>query len=157
MLVGDMNEEEGFIRFRTEEFRGNLPEMLRRVMLEGQRLVLQQAEEEVAAIIPIREFERLGYLMEKIKPSPFLPSEEEYYEDEQGIHCIDLDELQTHFDQILVIVRLKNELFGLLQPDNLGELEFDISPPVAILMNINYFWVPDYQMSEKNRLWQHKE
>ncbi|MBD2385694.1 type II toxin-antitoxin system Phd/YefM family antitoxin [Cylindrospermum sp. FACHB-282] len=147
-----MNENEGFIRLMNEEVRGNLLEILSGVMLEGKRFVLVKGEEEVAAIIPIREFERLEYLKEEIKPSPFLPSEYEYYEDEKGIHCIRLNEFKAEFEEILLEVMLNGEVFGLIPPKDLAKGEFDTFSPAAIVMSINNFWLPDYWISEKNRL-----
>ena len=146
-----MNENEGFICLTTEEVRGNLLEILSRVMLEGKRFVLLKGEEEVAAI-PDREFERLEYLKEEIKPSPFLPSEYEYYENEKGNHCIRLNEFKAEFEEILLEVMLNDEVFGLIPPKHLEMGEFDTFTPAAILMNINNFWLPDYWISEKNRL-----
>ena len=51
------NTDEGFIHLTKDEVRDNLIDILRRVMVEGERIVLQRTGEEVAAIIPIREFD----------------------------------------------------------------------------------------------------
>jgi prevent-host-death family protein len=148
-----VNEGEGFIRLTLEEARSNLLDTLKRVMFAGQRIVLQQDGEEVAAIIPIGEFERLEYLKQEIKPSQYEPYEYEYYEDEGGIHCVDSDEVETEFDDILAEVELYDEIFGIMPPRNLSGNKFEVFPPLAILMNINNFWVPEYLISERNRLW----
>jgi prevent-host-death family protein len=152
MTSGDVNTEAGFIRLTTEEVRGNLREILKSIMCEGQRIVLQQQGEEVAAIIPIAEFERLEYLKNEIKPSAFNPDEYEYYEDETGIHCIRLAELEAEFEEILFQVMVNNEFFGLMPPQKSANLEFFVVSPGAILMNINNFWVSEYWMSENQRL-----
>lgn len=47
------NMDEGFIRLTTDEVRENLIDILRRVLVEQERIVLQRTGEEVAAIIPI--------------------------------------------------------------------------------------------------------
>jgi len=142
-------EGEGFIRLSTDEVRDNLVDIMRRVMVEGERILLQQAGEEVAAIIPVGEFKRLGYLMDWIKPSQYLPEEEAYYEDERGIHCLYAGEVKEYFAEILEEVRSEGELFGLLPPENLGGREVDIFVPVAILMSTDRFWMPEYMLAEK--------
>lgn len=142
-------EDEGFIRLTTDAVRDNLADTLKRVMVEGERIVLQQAGEEVAAIIPIREFERLDALKAQIKSSPYTPEEEEYYEDEQGIHCLYPDEVQAEFDDILEQVRVEGMLVGLLPIPNLGGQNVDIFAPVAILMSIDNFWVPEYLIAAR--------
>jgi hypothetical protein len=142
-------EGKGFIRLTSDEVRENLVDIMRRVMVEGERILLQEAGEEFAAIIPLREFERLGYLMNWLKPSQYLPEEEEYYEYERGIHCLYAGEIQEYFAEILEEVRSEGELFGLLPPDNLGGIEVDIFVPVAILMSPDRFWVPEYILAEK--------
>jgi prevent-host-death family protein len=139
--------DEGFIRLTTDEVKDNLIDAIARVMLEGKRIVLQRSGEEVAAIIPIREFERLDELMERLQPSPYTPEEEEYYED--GIHCVYPDEVQADFDDILEQVIFDGELFGLLPIENLGGKKVDIFAPVAILMPIDKFWLPEYVIREK--------
>jgi hypothetical protein len=148
-----MSEGEGFIRLTIQEARKNLLDTLRGVMFQGQRIVLLQAGEEVAAIIPSGEFERLEYCKQEIIPSQYEPYEYEYYEDEGGIHCVDPDEVQGEFDDILIEVRLSDEVFGILPPNNLSGTKFEIFPPLAILMNINNFWVPEYLIYERRRLW----
>jgi len=74
------HRDEGFTRLTTDEVGDNLIDAIARVMLEGERIVLEQAGEEVAAIIPKREFERLDELMYQFKPSPYNPEEEDYYD-----------------------------------------------------------------------------
>lgn len=143
-----VNQEQGFVRLSTQFVRSNLLDTLRRVVA-GERIVLLEANQEVAAIVPIGEFERLEYLKNQIQPSQYQPDEEEYYEDERGIHCVYLDDVQADFDRILQEVIVNDELFGLLPPSNLSGQEFDIFTPVAILMNINKFWVSEYLISER--------
>jgi prevent-host-death family protein len=138
------SEDEGFIRLTTDEVKDNLVDAIARVMVKGERIVLQQAGEEVAAIIPIREFERLDALIYEMKPGPYLPEDEAYYEDERGIHCVYPDEVEAAFDDILEAVRLEGELFGLLPIPNLGGKKVDVFAPVAVLMPIEKFWVPEY-------------
>jgi hypothetical protein len=118
-------------------------------MVEGDRIVLQQIGEDVAAIIPIEEFEKLGYIMELIKPSQYLPEEEEYYEGDRAIHCLYPDDIIADFDEILEAVKLDGELFGLLPTEKMGGKEIDIYMPVAIFMSIDNFWVPEYFIREK--------
>ncbi len=152
MIKEYVNQDEGFIRSSTEQVRGNLLEALKVVVFTGRRIVLQQAEEEVAAIIPIKEFERLEYLEHQLVPPIWEPYEDEYYEDDGGIHCVLLDEMEEEFDEIITEVKVYNELFGLLPPQNLSGKKFDVFAPVAIMMNINKFWVSEYWISEKDRL-----
>ncbi len=142
-------EGKGFIRLTSDEVRENLVDIMRRVMVEGERILLQEAGEEFAAIIPVGEFERLDDIMVELKPSQYLPEEEEYYEDEMVIHCVDADEVQEYFAEILEEVRIEGELFGLLPPENLGGREVDIFVPVALLMSPDRFWVPEYIIAEK--------
>ncbi|WP_017717896.1 type II toxin-antitoxin system Phd/YefM family antitoxin [Kamptonema formosum] len=142
-------EGEGFIRLSTDEVREGLVDIMRRVLVEGERILLQQAGEEVAAIIPVEEFNRLGYLMQGLKPSQYLPEEEAYYEHERGIHCLYADDLQKYFADILEEVRSEGELFGFLPPANLGGRDVDIFVPVAILMSPDRFWIPEYMIAEK--------
>jgi len=152
MIKQHVNQDEGFIRSSIEEVRGNLLEALKTVVLAGKRIVIQQAGEEVAAIIPVKEFHRLEYLEHELVPPIWEPYEEEYYEDEGGIHCILVDEMEAEFDEIITEVTVYNELFGLLPPQHLSGKEFDTFAPVAILMNIDKFWVSEYWISEKDRL-----
>jgi hypothetical protein len=142
-------EGKGFIRLTTDRVRENLVDIMRRVMVEGERILLQEAGEEFAAIIPLREFERLDDIMVELKPSQYRPEEEEYYEGDIAIHCVYADEVQEYFYEILEEVRIEGELFGLLPPENLGGIEVDIFVPVAILMSPDRFWVPEYILAEK--------
>ena len=80
-----MNQDQGFVRWSIEEFKANLLEALKIVVLAGRRIVLQQAGKEVAAIIPIKEFHRLEYLQHELVPPIWEPYEEEYYDDDGGI------------------------------------------------------------------------
>ncbi|MCU0541293.1 MAG: hypothetical protein MUE44_03795 [Oscillatoriaceae cyanobacterium Prado104] len=70
---------EGFLRLTAEEFCRNPIEIIKRVMLRGDRILLQQAGEDVAAIVLDSEFHKLDDLMFQIKPSQFGLEEEEYY------------------------------------------------------------------------------
>jgi hypothetical protein len=144
---GEIIDGEGFIRLTTEEFQESAIDIIKRVMLKGDRFLLQQAGKDVAAIVLEAEFHKLDYLMAQLKPSQFLPEEEEYYEDERGIHCIYPDELLEDFDKILAYVNQDDELFGLLPTAELGE-DVDIFMPVAILMSVDRFWIPEYLMAE---------
>lgn len=136
---------EGFFRLTVEEFCQNAIATIKRVMFKGDRILLQQAGEDIAAIIVQTEFHKLDYLITELKPSQLLPDEEEYYQYEGGIHCIYPDELWDDFDNILADVTEFNELFGLLPTEEMGE-DVDIFMPVAILMSVDRFWVSEYLM-----------
>ena len=142
---------EGFFRLTVEEFSANAIEIIKRVMFKGDRIILQQAGEDIAAIIVETEFYKLNYLMEKLKPSQFFPDEEAYYEDDEAIHCIYPDELVEDIDNILADVNEFDELFGLLPTKEMGE-DVDIYMSVAILMSVDRFWVPDYVMAERKAM-----
>ncbi|MEG4445670.1 type II toxin-antitoxin system Phd/YefM family antitoxin [Microcoleus sp. AT9_B5] len=142
---------EGFSRLTTDDFRANAIATIKRVMLKGDRILLQQAGEDVGAIVLESEFHKLDYLMAELKPSQFLPEEEEYYEDERGIHCIYPDELVDDLDNILADVNEFDELFGLLPTAEMGQA-VDIFMPVAILMSADRFWVPDYVIAERKAI-----
>ena len=147
-----MNQDQGFVRWSIEEFKANLLEALKIVVLAGRRIVLQQAGKEVAAIIPIKEFHRLEYLQHELVPPIWEPYEEEYYDDDGGIHCVLLSEIEAEFNDIITEITVYNELFGLLPPQHLSGKEFDAFAPVAIMMNIDKFWVSEYWIAEKDRL-----
>lgn len=140
-------EAEGFLRLTTEEFCRNPIEIIKRVMLRGDRILLQQAGEDVGAIVLDSEFHKLDDLMFQIKPSQFGPEEEEYYEDETAIHCIYPEELVGDIDNILADVKEFDELFGVLPTRDMGE-DVDIFMPGVILMSADRFWVPDYLIAE---------
>ncbi|MEG3966141.1 type II toxin-antitoxin system Phd/YefM family antitoxin [Microcoleus sp. T2B6] len=142
---------EGFFRLNVEDLRENAIAIIKRVMFKGDRILLQEAGEDVGAIVPEAEFHKLGYLIAELKPSQFLPHEEEYYEDEGGIHCIYPDELLEDFDNILAYVNQDDELFGLLPTEEMGD-DVDIFMPVAILMSVDRFWVPDYVIAERKAI-----
>ncbi|GET38157.1 type II toxin-antitoxin system prevent-host-death family antitoxin [Microseira wollei] len=144
-----VGEDAGFIRLSTDEVREKLEEAIARVVLDGDRIILHQAGEEVAALIPRREFEKLDYLLDQLIPSPFNPEEEEYYEDEGGIHCLDPDEVQEEFDLILEEVKEYGELFGLLPPAILRGQQMDIFIPEAILMPMDKFWIPEHLILDR--------
>ncbi|MEP6486329.1 hypothetical protein NDI43_18985 [Microcoleus vaginatus GB2-A3] len=141
----------GFFRLTVEEFAENAIATITRVMFKGDRILLPQAGEDIAAIILETEFHKLYYLIAELKPSQFLPDEEEYYQDEGEIHCIYPDEVLDDFDNILADVTEFNELFGLLPTEEMGE-DVDIFRPVAILMSVERFWISEYLMAEKLRL-----
>jgi hypothetical protein len=140
---------EGFIRLTTEEFQESAIDIIKRVMFKGDRFLLQQTGEDVGAIVPEAEFHKLDYWMAEIKPSQFMPEEEEYYADVRGIHCIYPDEVLADFDNILADVKEFDELFGLLPISEMGR-DVDIYMPVAILMSADRFWVAEYVIAEKN-------
>lgn len=147
-----VNQDEGFVRSSIEQVRGNLLEALKKVVLAGKRIVLQQDGEDVAAIIPVKEFERLEYLEHELVPPIWEPYEEEFYENDGGIHCVLVEEMEAEFDEIITEVREYNELFALLPPEHLSGKEFDVFAPAAIVMNIDKFWVSEYWIYEKDRL-----
>ncbi|MCL1467551.1 type II toxin-antitoxin system Phd/YefM family antitoxin [Argonema galeatum] len=120
MKSATVGEDEGFIRLTTEEVKDNLVDAIAQVMLERKPFVLLQAGSEVAAIVPIEEFERLEYLLAQIKPSQFTPCEEEYYENEGAIHCLNIDEFEANFDDIIADVVEYDQFFGFLPTPNLG-------------------------------------
>lgn len=138
---------EGFMRLTTEEFQSSAIAIIKRVMFQGDRFLLQQAGEDVAAVIAESEFHKLDYWMAEIKPSQFRP-EEEYDADEGAIHCIYPDEVLEDLDNILADVKEFDELFGLLPISEMGR-DVDIFRPVAILMSVDRFWVPEYVIAEK--------
>ena len=153
MLKNFVGDDRGFIRLTTEEVKDKLMDAIAQVMCDRKRFVLLQAGKEVAAIVPVEEFMRMEYLLAQIKPSQFNPHEEENYENERGIHCLDIDEFQTDFDNIIADVVEDGELFGFLPPANLGGKEVDIFIPVAILMSIDKFWIPEYFITDaKNEI-----
>jgi len=149
--AGKLASGEGFFRLTVEDFCKNAIEIIKRVMQKGDRIILQQAGEDIAAIVLEEEFQKLDYLMEELKPSEFFPDEEAYYEDYGAIHCIYPDELVEDLDNILADVKEFDELFGLLPTEEMGE-NIDIFISVAILMSIDRFWVPEYLMAEQARL-----
>ncbi len=144
-------DSEGFFRLTVEEFCENAIAIVKRVMQKGDRFILQQAGKDLAAIVLEAEFHKLNYLMETLKPSQFFPDEEAYYEDDRGIHCIYPDELVEDLDNILADVKEFDELFGLLPTEEMGE-NVDIFMPVAMLISIDRFWVPEYLIAEQARL-----
>ncbi|MEG4962190.1 MULTISPECIES: type II toxin-antitoxin system Phd/YefM family antitoxin [unclassified Microcoleus] len=138
---------EGFFRLTADLFCENAIATIKRVMFKGDRILLQQAGEDVGAIILESEFEKLDYLIAELKPSQFLPEEEAYYEDERGIHCIYPDELVEDIDNILADVNEFDQLFGLLPTQEMGE-DVDICMPAAILMSVDRLWIPEYLIAE---------
>lgn len=59
----------GFFRLTVEEFCQNAIATIKQVMFKGDRILLQQAGEDIAAIIVETEFHKLDYLMAELKPS----------------------------------------------------------------------------------------
>lgn len=158
VVCGDVGENrvttiagEGFFRLTVEDFRENAIEIMKRVMFQGDRILLQEAGEDVGAIVPEAEFHKLDYLMAEIKPSQFMPDEEAYYEDEGAIHCIYPDEFLDDLENILADVNEFDELFGLLPTKEMGE-DVDIFISAAIVMSVDRFWVPDYVMAERQAM-----
>ena len=126
--VGDRRAgSEGFFRLTVEEFSANAIGIIKRVMQKGDRIILQQAGEDIATIILETEFHKLNYLMGKLKPSQFLPDEEAYYENDEAIHCIYPDELVEDIDNILADVNEFDELFGLMPTENINILSHFLS------------------------------
>ncbi|NES82198.1 MAG: type II toxin-antitoxin system Phd/YefM family antitoxin [Moorea sp. SIO2B7] len=144
------NESQGFIRLSTDEVKNNLVDILRRVIFENERIIVQQGQEDIAAIIPVSEFEKLSELWDEIASSQFSPEEEEYYQYERGIHCLYLDDIEANFHDILEEVKFDGELFALLPPENLGGKKMDSCEPGAILINLGQFWIPESMIVEKN-------
>jgi len=142
---------EGFFRLTVEDFRESAIDTIKQVMFKGDRILLQQAGEDVGAIVPEAEFHKLNYLMAEIKPSQFLPDEEQYYENDEAIHCIYPGELLEDLDNILADVNEFDELFGLLPTIEMGK-NVDIFISAAILMSVDRFWVPDYVMAERQAI-----
>lgn len=138
------NQEAGFIRLQTDVFRVKLLASINDVILEKQRILLVKGEEDVAAIIPVNEFERLEWITYDIKYGQFMIDEEYNYEDECGIPCINIKELEWNFEEILERVICNNETFGLTFPTAAFEDDLENFLPGAILMNIHKFWIPDY-------------
>jgi hypothetical protein len=151
-----VTQDEGLIRIAVGDVRANCLDILRRVVFLKERFILMLAEQEVAAIIPIREFEKLQYVKHKLVPRPHDIYEDGYYyedcADERGIHCINLDEWQEEFDEVLAEVYENDELFGLLPPKSLAGKKFDVFMPVVLMMNIRHFWIPEYLFYEKERV-----
>lgn len=122
-------------------------------MCDRKRFVLLQAGKEVAAIVPINEFEKLEYLLDLIKPSQFTPCEEEYYENEGAIHCLNIYEFQFDYDDIITAVAEYGEIYGFLPNFNLGGQKIDIFMPGAILMSFDKFWMTEYFIADaKNEI-----
>jgi hypothetical protein len=142
---------EGFFRLTVEDFCENAIEIIKQVMQKGDRIILQQAGKDLGAIVPEAEFHKLNYLMKRLKPSQFFPDEEAYYQAERAIYCIYPDELGEDLDNILADVKEFDELFGLLPTEEMGE-NIDIFMPVAILISIDRFWMPEYLIAEQARL-----
>ncbi|MDY6804368.1 MAG: type II toxin-antitoxin system Phd/YefM family antitoxin [Cyanobacteriota bacterium] len=147
-----VNKNPGYSRLSDDEVKENLVEIIRRVMVEKERIVVELNGEEVAAIVPIDEFERLDYLLNDLKPSEFNPDEEDYYANDTAIHCMRPEQIIENIEEILAAIAEDNELFGLLPPPNLGGKKVDIFMPVAIMMSMDFFWIPDYLMAAKNEL-----
>ncbi|MBD2294798.1 type II toxin-antitoxin system Phd/YefM family antitoxin [Anabaena sphaerica FACHB-251] len=142
------SKAEGFIRIQTEVVKSKLLLIISDVLLEKQRIVLEKGEQEVAAIIPADEFERLEWLRYDIKYGQFQLDEEYDDENECGIPCINIQELEWNFEQILAQVMCSDEIFGLTFPTASFEDDNENFIPGAILMNINNFWIPDYWLNK---------
>lgn len=147
-----VNKNPGYTRFTDDELKENLVEIIRRVMVDKERIVVEINGKEVAAIVPIREFERLDSLLNELKPSEFTPEEEDYYANDTGIHCMRHEQIIENIEEIFAAIAEDNELFGLMPVPNLGGEKVDIFMPVAIMMSMDFFWIPDYLMAAKNEL-----
>ncbi|MEG4117400.1 hypothetical protein QUA43_07990 [Microcoleus sp. N9_B4] len=66
---------EGFFRLTADEFCEKAIATIKRVMFKGDRILLQQDGEDMAAIILEAEFHKLDYLMAELKPSQLVPEE----------------------------------------------------------------------------------
>jgi len=148
-IQDNASQDEGFIRLTTDEVRDNLIDVIVRVMVEKERIILQQAGKEVAAIIPVREFELLESWKQEMLSSLYQPDEDEYYADERGIHCLYLEDMQADFDNIIEQVRFDGEFYAFLPTNNLGGKKVDVFSPVAVLMPIENFWIPEYLFADK--------
>lgn len=147
-----VNKNPGYSHLSDDELKENLVEIIRRVMVDKERIVVELNGEEVAAIVPIGEFERLDDLLNDLKPSEFNPDEEDYYANDTGIHCMRHEQIIENIEEILAAIAEDNELFGLMPVPNLGGKKVDIFMPVAIMMSMDFFWIPDYLMAAKNEL-----
>ncbi len=143
---------QGYTRLSADEIKENLIEIIRRVMVDKERILVERDGEEVAAIVPCREFEDLDYLLKELKPSQFNPDEEEYYANDKCIHCLYPEQIIENFEEILEAIAEDNEVFGLMPVENLGGKNVDIFMPVATMMSMDYFWIPDYIIAAKNEL-----
>ena len=142
----------GYTRLSADEVKENLIEIIRRVMMDKERIIVERDGEEVAAIVPVREFEDLDDLLKEIKPSQFNPDEEDYYADDKCIHCMRPGKIIENFEEILEAIAEDNEVFGLMPVENLGGQKVDIFMPAATMMSMDFFWIPDYIMAAKNEL-----
>ncbi|MFB8790775.1 MAG: type II toxin-antitoxin system Phd/YefM family antitoxin [Potamolinea sp.] len=148
-IKDNASQDEGFIRLTTDEVRDNLIDVIIRVMVEKKRIILHQAGEELAAIIPVREFELLEHFKQEMNPGLYQQDEDEYYADERGIHCLYLEDIQADFDNIIKQVRFDGEFFAFLPTKNLGGKKVDVCSPVAVVMPIENFWIPEYLFADK--------
>ncbi|MTJ07743.1 MULTISPECIES: type II toxin-antitoxin system Phd/YefM family antitoxin [unclassified Anabaena] len=141
------SQEDGFIRLQIDVIQSKISLIISEVILEKQRLVLAKWGKDVAAIIPDDEFERLEWLRYDIQYGQF-QLDEEYDDDESGIPCISINELEFNFDCILAQVMDNDEIFGLTFPTASFEDNNENFISGAILMNINNFWIPDYWLNK---------
>lgn len=72
---GKLASCKGFFRLTADEFWENAIATIKRLIFKGDRILLQQAGEDVGAIILEAEFHKLDYLMAELQPSQFLPEE----------------------------------------------------------------------------------
>ncbi|MDP5016393.1 type II toxin-antitoxin system Phd/YefM family antitoxin [Anabaena sp. UHCC 0187] len=136
--------EDGFVRLQIELIQPQFLSILSDVISKKQRLVLAKGEKDLAAIIPSDEFERLEWLRYDIKYGQFQLDAEYDEDDESGISCISINELEFNFEQIISQVMGNDAIFGLTSPTASFEDNNEFFTPVVILMNINNFWIPDY-------------
>ncbi len=140
--------EDGFVRLQIELIQPQFLSILSDVIVKKQRLVLAKGEKDLAAIIPSDEFERLQWLRYDIKYGQFQLDEEYDDEDESGISCISINELEFNFEQIISQVMGNDAIFGLTSPTVSFEDNNEFFLPVVILMNINNVWIPDYWINK---------
>lgn len=142
-------EGEGFIRITKDEFKNKITSIMMLVSMEKLRYLLHKDGRDIAALIPLEEFEKLNNLLSYIKPSQYLPEDEEFYEDDIAIHGIYCDEFLEDFEEIIEAA-FYEECFGLLPSQDMEKIDknIDIFMPIAILISAHWFWIPEYYIAE---------
>lgn len=142
-------EGKGFIRITTEELKNNITGIMMLVSMEKLRYLVQEDGKYIAALIPCDEFEKLNNILHDIKPSQYLPEDEEYYEDDIAIHGIYCEEFLENFEAIIEDA-FYEECFGLIPSKDMEEIDknLDIFMPIAILISADWFWIPEYYIAE---------
>ncbi|HEY9808634.1 MAG TPA: hypothetical protein V6D13_04780 [Halomicronema sp.] len=143
-------EGEGFIRITTEEFKNNLTGIMMLVSLEKMRFLVQKDEKDIAAVISCGEFEKFQDIIDDIKPSQYLPYEEDCHDDDICIHGVYWDDFLESFETILKDVFYEEQCFGLMASKDMDNFDksLDIFMPTAIVMSANWFWVSEYYIAE---------